>query len=74
MTEIQVKSILVRVSEGSNYRESAVCTVQYDATTFLPTSFFIFQVMEVYGPGDGVRFHQFYFLLPFRSQIKGMRC
>ena len=34
---------------------------------------FLFQVMEVYGPGDGVRFHQFDFLLPFRSQIKGMQ-
>ena len=39
MTEIQGKSILVRVSEGSSYRESTVCTVQYDATTFLLTSF-----------------------------------
>ena len=39
MTEIQWKSILVRVSESLSYRESTVCTVQYDATTFLPTSF-----------------------------------
>jgi len=31
----------VRVSQGSSYRESTVCTVQYDATTFLTTSFSI---------------------------------
>ena len=66
MTEIQRKSILVRVSARFELaRVRVIGSLLYVPYSMMLQRFyqlpFLFQVMEVYGPGDGVRFHPFLF-------------
>ena len=73
MTVIQGKSILVRVSARFELARVRVIRIRLYVPHSMMLRFyrlpFLFQVMEVYGPGDGVRIRQIYFLLPFRPQI-----
>ena len=48
MTEIQGKSILVRVSEGSSYRESTVFVLIFLISQFCRLIFAVFRFLEIF--------------------------